>query len=156
MNYCTLNDNTAYGHGGSIYNIGGICNLSNCTLNSNTAGYYGGAIYNTGTCNLSNCTLNDNTAPHGGGAIVNNGNGALIAHFNRIVGNLASVGNAIFNLYGSIDSTFNWWGTNNPDWNSLIRGFTNPINWVILTVNATPNTINNTQNTTITADFQPY
>ncbi|HEX3013111.1 MAG TPA: hypothetical protein VHO92_02400, partial [Methanobacterium sp.] len=47
----------------------------------------------------------------------------------------------------------NWWGTNNPVWNNLIDGFAQPTNWVILSVKATPNSINNTQTSTVTADF---
>lgn len=52
-----INNNSATGSGGAIYNDGGTVNISNSSFNNNSAGGDGGAIYNTGILNLSNTTL---------------------------------------------------------------------------------------------------
>ncbi len=58
-----------------------------------------------------------------------------------------------------MDVTYNWWGSNsNPKTIlNLIEGNNvNTTTWIILSVNATPNSIYNTQNSTVTADFNHY
>ena len=177
----TFTDNLAY-NGGAINNQGKLtatnCNftgnnapiggaidnwdnatVNGCTFTDNTA-YSGGAISNDeGTLIAENCTFKGNTATDEGGAIYNYDN--LTAHYNRFYNNTAPTGNAIYCYSGSVDANYNWWSSNKDpktiqnliyDQGNLV----NTTNWVILTINANPTTINNTQNTTITANLNHY
>ena len=147
LNNCNFTGNTAT-YNGAIYNYG-TCTMSNCNFTDNTA-IVGGAIFNYGTCTVSNCNFTRNTAIVGG-AIYNAG--TCTVHFSRFFNNTASSASAICSIGGPANVENNWWSSNNPNWNNLISGFTHPVNWIILTVNATPNSINNTQTSTITADL---
>ena len=154
----TLTNNTAMNNGGAIYN-GGTLNVTNSILTNNTAnGFGGGAIMNIGTLNVTNSTLTNNTANYGG-AIFNFVRGDAtprIVNFNRIVGNTASYGSAIYCYYGAMDATLNWWGSNNPVWTDLIltnAGTIDTSRWLYMTINATPTTINNTQSSLVTVNF---
>lgn len=160
----TFINNTAY-TSGAIHNWGLSTgyytgNIENCTFTNNNATREGGAIQNWGnqcsiTLNITKSTFTNNKATVWGGAILNGGYGSVIlnAHFNRFYNNTAPNSAAILNWNNrTVNAENNWWGSNNPDWNSLISGFT-PTNWVILTVTANPTNINNTQKSTITADF---
>jgi CSLREA domain-containing protein len=63
-------------HGGGIFNLGGMLNISNNTLVSyNTSASNGGGIYNTitGTLTLSSTTIRQNRAEFFGGGIANDG-----------------------------------------------------------------------------------
>ena len=147
---CTFTYNGAR-YGGAI--SGATCIVSNCTFTNNTAREVGGAIFTSNDFTVTNCTFTNNTTTNAnseGGAIYNMG--TCTVHFNRFYNNSARFqGNAVYNT-GSCDVNYNWWGSNDPNWSNLIYG-ANPARWVILTINATPNSINNTGNSTITADF---
>ena len=154
----TFYGNTANNNGGAIYNDYGTATISNTTINNNRAAYAGGAIYTyyNGILTIVNSMLYSNTATIGG-AMCNIG-GTVTTNFNRIVGNTANQGNAIYNSGGTVNAEKNWWGSNDDPKtiSNLIfvnGGSVNTNTWVILTVNATPNTINNGQTTNITADF---
>ncbi|MFA0834933.1 MAG: hypothetical protein ACC609_13130 [Methanobacterium formicicum] len=164
---CNFTTNTAKDHGGGIANYcgqsGSITNIAiNSTFNSNHANY-GGAIalwLNGGFINFiaTSCTFTHNTANYGGAiysSIWQGGSINLTAHFNSFVGNIASAGSAICREKGSVNATLNWWGSNvDPTKvNNLISGIVDANQWVILTVNATPSTINNGETSAITADF---
>lgn len=181
---CTFNNNTASDCGGAICNnilapVTRSLNVTHSTFIGNEA-TNGGAIFGARSLNLSFSSFLDNRATENGGAIYCSYNSTIISNnfinntanglggvifvqfgyaeinFNRIIGNSANEGNAIYsdNSFETfINAENNWWGSNEPVWNSLISGFTNPTNWVILTVTANPTTINNTQTSTITADF---
>ena len=171
--------------GGAIYNYFGTITLNNCTFTGNTAkgdysissdipntyhaykkrgGDYsmGGAILNGRSTigNVCGCTFIGNTAGIYGGAISNWG--SLTANYNRFYNNTATYGNAIYCLFGSsADANYNWWGSNKDpksidnlicDPNKLM----NTTNWIILSVNTPPNSIDHAQNTTITADLNHY
>ena len=148
----TFNNNSGnHCEGGAIHNTGTLT-ITNSTFNNNHVwDLMGGAIYNeaVGTLTIINSTLSNNYAKFGGsgGAIYNKG--TAIINFNRIVNNenipIANTGTA------NIDN--NWWGTNDPDFTQLTSGILPPSSWVILSVNATPITINNNGTSTITADF---
>ena len=174
----TFNKNNAsnYGIGGAIINSGTLT-VNNCTFTKNTAINGGGAIYNQGNLSVNNSTYTENTAIDGG-AIQNGGtldvegssflnNSADVGntfyinlskhkfpidlHFNRIVGDNTSV-----ELYSEgdrdVNATFNWWGSNNPVNVTNDADVTyNP--WIVLTVTATPKTINNGDKSTVTADL---
>jgi len=159
----TFTNNTA-GNGGAINNhcrVGSVvCNVTNCTFTNNTA-IVGGAIYNycdvgSVVCNVTNSTFTNNNAYYYGGAIYNYQYGgvcSLVANFNRFYNNTAGTGDAIYNYGATVDAKNNWWGSNSPNWIDLISGFDHPVYWVILSVNATPETINNTQTSIVIADF---
>jgi uncharacterized repeat protein (TIGR01451 family) len=149
---CTFTENTATsGNGGAIANTDSGLSVSDCTFTENTA-YYGGAIYNTGSdVSVSDCTFTENTATGGfSGAIFNFGTLCEV-HFSRIIGN---TGPDIYNA-GSVNAENNWWGSNFEGTNPQTAGRINGpvINWVVLTVKAVPDSINNGATSTITADF---
>jgi len=151
---CTITGNTAEYYGGAIYNGGGssTVTVTNSTLTGNNA-TNGGAIYNIySTLTVTNCTLTGNNATNGG-AIYNNNYQFTVVSFSSIVNNYASLGSAIYNEYGVIDAKYNWWGSNDPVWANLIYQMSNPINWLYMTLNATPTTINNTQSSLVTVSF---
>ncbi|MGC9516177.1 MAG: Ig-like domain repeat protein [Methanomicrobiales archaeon] len=172
INNCIIQDNistieaysdasTAYG--GGISNTGGIVTITDTTIRNNLAiarntleeAYaLGGGIANYSAYHpldsimlIYNCNIYNNTAIANGvlpsltvGAICNNGSlSYLTAHYNRISDNTP---NAVSNYYGSADVRYNWWGSNSPDFTSLITGTTNYDPWIILTITADPAIIN--------------
>ncbi len=175
LNGCTFTGNTAE-NGGVIYNDGGSYDydgtiltwsgnvtLSGCTFTNNIASINGGVIWNNGSCTMNSSTFLTNTATYGG--VICNKKIAEM-HFNRIIGNIANKGSAIYcansDLMGypsSVNAQYNWWGSNaNPeDITNLIAGLINNVNprpWLVLTVATNPTTINNGNTTTVTADLQ--
>ncbi|GAB4315475.1 MAG: hypothetical protein Kow0019_15630 [Methanobacteriaceae archaeon] len=161
---------TARARGGGIYSTGTI-NIENSTIQNNnntatsqngTADASGGGIYNgsdidsgnltikqsTIKNNTNNVTNNNGTADASGGGIYNQ-YGTLTANYNRIVDNSP---NAVFNL-DSADVMYNWWGSNNPSFDTLIVGTDNYTPWLYMTINANPNIINNGGQSTITSSF---
>ena len=167
VNNCTFTNNTATGNGGAIANFcrysGSItATVTNSTFNRNHASA-GGVIaiwLFDGVVNFTatSSTFTNNTAQIGGVVYCPNRYGGSINstfHFNRFVGNIASAGSAIYREYGSVNATLNWWGTNlDPTTvTNLIVGTVDTNPWVILTVNATPTTINNGETSAITADL---
>lgn len=164
---CTFAGNTvfyAFGYGGgAIYNANNaILTVTNCTLTDNIAQRtYGGAIYNAGSLIVNNCTLTGNTATtnYGSGGAIYSDEGQVTIHFSRIVRNAANSGDAICNNGGTVGADYNWWGSNSNPKNiqNLIAGNNvNTTTWIILSVNAIPNSIYNTKNSTVTADFNHY
>ena len=73
---CILSDNASHCHGGAIFNVNGVVNISGSELSNNSAKNDGGAIYameNTFT-NISLSEFDNNTAErYDGGAIYNGG-----------------------------------------------------------------------------------
>ena len=135
----TFNNNTVTNYGGAILNTG-ILSGTNNTFNNNTATYCAGAIDNQyhGILTETNDIFTNNTATYGGaifneyygiltetndiftnntailgGAIYNEG--TVNVNFCWIIGNNAIQGTQIYNNYGTIDATDNWWGTNTPN-----------------------------------------
>ena len=94
----TFKGNTATS-GGAIYNTGTL-NVKGSTFKGNTAtdsgGYGGGAIFNYDTCTVNGSTFTTNTADNSYGGAIFNSDGTLNVHFNRIVGNTATIGSAIY------------------------------------------------------------
>ncbi|SCG85218.1 DUF11 domain-containing protein [Methanobacterium congolense] len=178
---CTFTNNNATNYGGAIYSSG-ILTVENCSFISNNASAYGGAISaEFGTCIVNECIFIDNIINNygGGGAIAlgstngivtgstfignsamtSNGGGALYsqqnltANYNRFYKNIASKGNDIYLLGGLVSAENNWWGSNDPVWTNLIYRMSNPAQWLYMTINATPTTINNTQTSLVTVIF---
>ncbi len=168
MTNCNIQNNTATATGDYVSaNGGGICNwgiltISNSNIQNNTAtssSNYGtvfsdgGGIYNYGgTLTMTNCNIQNNTAISKmafdfGGGIYNSGD--LTVNFSRIVSNNPQ---AIYTA-GKTSLEDNWWGSNVPDFTSLISGAVPPHDWLYMSINATPRTINNTQTSLITVNF---
>ncbi|BDZ68722.1 beta strand repeat-containing protein [Methanobacterium ferruginis] len=165
---CTLANNTAT-YGGAISDYCDM-DLEATSTNANTSV--------NGNCTINNTiidnTLINNTATYGGGLsaaysyniqqLIHSGSATINhelnltseVHFNRIIGNTAALGSAIFGFYSSTaNATYNWWGSNdNPA--SQISGYVNYSPWLFMIINATPDTINNTQTSTITVSFNNY
>ena len=159
INNSTFTNNTA-DRGGAIYNINTLT-INNSTFTNNHANGmygYGGAIFNYSKLTINKSTFTNNTATSKGGSIDSEGrSSSLTANFNRFYNDTATNVSTVYCTSGNVEN--NWWGTNTPnsDWDSFISGgISSPASWVILSVNITPNSINNAQNSTVTADFNHY
>ena len=126
-----------------------ITNLTITNGNSN----YGGAIYNDGTLTVDNSTFTNNTATDYGGAIFNSNSGTATVNFNRIIGNTAGNGGAIYNYVGIVDARYNWWGSNTSPAGEMDGSDVSYDPWIVLTVTANPTTINVGGTSTVTADL---
>ena len=150
----TLNNNAASyaaAYGGAIYNQYGTLTVSNSTLTGNTANC-GGTIYSWyGTLTVTNSTLNNNTVYGDGGAIYNDGGDATV-NFNRIVGNTAPIGSAIYCPSGTVNAQNNWWGSNAGPTGQII-GSVSADPWLVLKVDVSPNGFNPALGSTIIADL---
>lgn len=158
------NNNAAGGNGGAIYNYETTLTLNGCNFTGNTATDGGGAIANSeGTLTLTDNTFASNTATGGyGGAIFTyalyNYITTATLHFNRIVGNTAKYGNAIYNNVGKVDATLNWWGCNTKA--SVEKQISNNNGgtvtydpWIVLSISANPTKVIIGGHSTITADL---
>ena len=159
INNSSITGNTATGnyiYGGGINNWGAFITINNSSINGNTATgsrVYGGGIYNNGDLIVNSSTITDNAATGArvyGGGIYNYGD--LTANFNRIVNNSPNA------MYFEIDSgqsnvEYNWWGSNKPDFATLINGTVDYNPWLYMTITANPTTINNGETSQITASF---
>ncbi len=166
INNSTITENTATGSGGDVYG-GGISNngdltIIDTTLKDNTAtstgDVYGGGIYNMGDLTITKSTITNDTATGTnnayGGGIYNQNYGTLTANFNRIVNNSP---NAIYIDPQSVnaDMEYNWWGYNNPQFETLIQG-TSPTRWLYMTMTADPAILNNGETSQIIVSFNNY
>nr|WP_319372422.1 hypothetical protein [uncultured Methanobacterium sp.] len=166
---CTLINNRAV-YGGAISDYSSI-NIKAESTNANTSVVGHSSIYDSITGN----TLTGNSAIYGGAisamqylsisANWNDNYEPIIddkvevnsqVHFNRIVLNTAATGPAIYgSIYPALNATYNWWGTNeNPS--SFIIGNVDYSPWLFMTINATPQTINNSQTSLVTVSFNNY
>ena len=135
--------------GGIIYNNLGTTTVTNNIL-TNNRGNSGGVIYSiNGTITVIKNTIENNTGTKGG-VIFNDQNGTFFISFNRIVGNKGTQGNVIYNLGGTVDANKNWWGSNKDPSTNLIG--TTLTSWLVLTINANPDTISK-NNSTVTVDI---
>lgn len=138
-------------YGGAIYNYLGALTVKDSTFNHNHARDAGGAIYNQGTLEVTGSTIAYNIADYESGGIHNyNGYEDVMVNFNRIVGNTP---NAIRSR-DPIDIQYNWWGSNLPDFNTLIDGVADYDPWLVMRYNANPLTILQGGTSTLTADLR--
>jgi uncharacterized repeat protein (TIGR01451 family) len=81
----------------------------------------------------------------------------VTVEFNRIVGNTASQGTAIYSTSGTVNATLNWWGTNFEGTNPITAGIvTSDVladPWIVLTLNASPTSIPVGDTSTVIADL---
>lgn len=109
--------NRAYG-AGAIDNSGDTT-VINSNFTNNKATINGGAIDNNGKLNMTGCILKNNNAGEKGGAVMARKN-TSISH-SLIVNNSASIADAIYEDEENILLSNNWWGSDNPDFNSLLN-----------------------------------
>jgi predicted outer membrane repeat protein len=143
-------ENTATGgNGGAIYFNGTNLAVTGSTFTENTAENYGGAICNNGISTVTGSNFTGNNATYGK-AIGNTGD--LTVHYSRFVGNNVQQGSTIYNGSSNvIDLLYNWWGSNLGPGNAII-GNANYDQWLIMSINADPDTINTGETSLITAD----
>ncbi|MGB9980666.1 right-handed parallel beta-helix repeat-containing protein, partial [Methanobacterium sp.] len=148
----TFTGNTA-NYGGALWNHSTLI-VNGCTFTSNSANY-GGAIRNWGTLMVTGSNFTGNTGTTNADAISNYQGNAEI-HFSRFIGNGDNDINAEYNAAGStVDAENNWWGSNSGPSSGRVTaaaGATVDANpWLILTINANPNSIRRNGTSTVTA-----
>jgi len=136
-------------------NISNILNVTNCTFTSNTAQHVAGGIMNWyGNLEVISSTLTNNTASMEGNAISNYGpaenNIPVELHFNRITGNGEYT---LFSNSNMLNATDNWWGSNNPNFSTMISGIVTYSPWLYMTFTAAPLSIPDGSTSTLTASF---
>ena len=161
----TFTGNTAYDDGGAIYSKGEMT-VTGSTFTGNDADD-GGAICNADEMTVTGSTFTGNTADDDGGAICNKGL-MMTINFCRIAGNNANGnGDAIYSQDGKrlkaltvkslredpVNARYNWWGFNQPDFDSLISGNVDYTPWLYMTISANPTTIKNGETSLITVSF---
>ena len=128
--------NVAKSYGGAILVSGGNVTITNSTYINNEAKESGGAVdVYGGSFTVSNSVFVNNTATISGGAVdVDSGNFTVSSSV--FVNNTAkNQGGAIsINKGKHIGVNGNWWGSNAPDWNSLIFGTSAPQSFAVLDV----------------------
>ncbi|BAW32141.1 polymorphic outer membrane protein [Methanothermobacter sp. MT-2] len=158
MDNCTLKNNQAIGltnQGGGIFNDGNMT-ITNSHIESNFAGggtNLGGGINNQGNMTLTKSNLINNDLKGNsnlGGGIANQEGGNTTANLNRIVGNTNPT---IFKDSGNVNAEKNWWGTNHPDFKSLLLGMEQPKVWIYMTIKANPAAIHPGETSTIIVSF---
>lgn len=174
---CTFTGNSAKVNGGAVSNFKSTTTLTNCTFTGNSAPT-GGALDNdrSSTLTVTYCTFTGNTATNGGvannydgstlnitystfkdntattkGGVIDN-TATLITHYNRIVGNSAPSGSAIYNNGGSVDARYNWWGINNNP-SGFVTGGGTVGPWMVLNIALNPDTIPVGNKTAITVEL---
>ncbi|MCG2829064.1 hypothetical protein L5462_07460 [Methanothermobacter sp. K4] len=151
----TVTNNTAP-NGGAIYaHFRSTVTITNSTLTNNTA-TNGGAIYIYLSCTLTmtNTTLTNNTANLAGAIIVRSCSQPAKIMFCRIFNNPDQTGLNVYADYSAVDARFNWWGSNNPDFSSLVSANVTYNPWIVLRINANPDTVLIGETSQITADLQ--
>ncbi|MBI5459883.1 hypothetical protein [Methanobacterium sp.] len=175
INDSILQYNTVTATTSGINRIGGgaISNTfaGNLYIDKSTIGYntvaaiegdefaVGGGIYNENVLVISNSTIAFNTvtasnggeyAPLGGGVC---NFGEMIVNFNRIVNNSPG---AVHNDAESVpDLRYNWWGSNNPEFDQIITGTSADYDpWLVMRYTTNPITITQGSTSTLTADFR--
>jgi len=180
LNDCIFTDNKSGDNGGALSNQGtvnisgsglGACvlNVSRSVLKDNNTNGNGGAILNLCIVNISDSgvtkeslnviesTLTFNIAYRDGGAIWNDGTANI--HFNRFFGNISHRGKAIHTDTRMI-ATDNWWGSNYPNFKSLIsaslKAKVNYSPWLYLTFTSSPKIISVGSISSLTASFNQH
>ncbi len=144
INNCTFKNNTATDIGGAIFNIGTLI-VTDSTFINNSAVVGGGAISIQGNFTVTSSTFLNNKVTTTdvnlsyGGAILINEPGSAKLRFNRIIGNKAINGSAIYTWGENVDATLNWWGVTFGDnvakkISNNYGGIVNYNPWIVLTI----------------------
>jgi autotransporter family porin len=138
--------------GGAIEN-GDKMQITRCKFIKNTSTMVGGVImndYNT-FLTVTSCVFLQNGKSQYGGSVLYNGGTATI-HYSRIIGdgNMSVVEND-----GTADVAYNWWGSNNPKFSSLISGTMEAIYkpWIYMSFETVPKVFNAGSTSKLTANF---
>ena len=138
--------------GGAIEN-GDKMQITRCKFIKNTSTMVGGVImndYNT-FLTVTSCLFLQNGKSQYGGSVLYNGGTATI-HYSRIIGdgNMSVVEND-----GTADVAYNWWGSNNPKFSSIISGTKEAIYkpWIYMTFQTVPEVFNAGSTSKLTANF---
>ncbi|KAF5077501.1 hypothetical protein DSECCO2_150440 [anaerobic digester metagenome] len=148
-----IQENTAEFFGGGLHNLQGTANITDTTFQLNNAGS-GGGMCNWDTLTITSSTIKQNNATSGGGIFndhLQDVYGIVDANFNRIVANTP---NAIQSDSGTVNAEYNWWGSNNPNFNALITGDVDYISWLVMTYSANSRVISLGGLSTLNADFR--
>lgn len=148
--------------GGAIFNHNGAVNINNSNIDNNTANAistdsFGGGVYTYGgSLTATNSNINHNTATaisnvYGGG--VYTCDSVVTMNFNRIVGNSPTAIFHSLDSYGTVNANYNWWGSNYPDFITLISGVVDYNPWLYMTLQANPNTIKQGEVSNLTVSF---
>jgi peptidoglycan/xylan/chitin deacetylase (PgdA/CDA1 family)/methionine-rich copper-binding protein CopC len=143
----TIKNGKALSGGAITVGSGSRLTLINCIITNNIATNYGGAIYNSGNLNITSCSFASNSVTNGNGSVIYNHNGVSEIHFNTIIGNTL---NAIYSDGGTVNAQNNWWGSNNPGFDSNsnpeteLENFEDTNNWTAIsdTTTISVNTVN--------------
>jgi len=105
--------------GGAVQFIGGSLTISNSTISNNSSGnsdgsaifYQGQGIVAGERLTITGSTFTGNSTGASGAIVVDGGSAAL--HYNRLTGNTAASGSAVYSGVGAaVNATDNWWGCN--------------------------------------------
>ena len=141
----------------------GNSNVTNNTVSNNAQN--GITVTGTGNSTLKNNTVYNNTLSGvrlensgnyvANNSIVSNGVGISIyaanniINYNRIYQNKLGLNNTGSNT----NAMYNWWGSNNPNFTSLITGVVNYSPWLYMTITADPTNIIKNDTSLITVSF---
>ena len=171
IQYNTVNTTTPginrIGGGGISSTFAGNLYIDKSTIQYNTVTAIGGnqfavggAIYSENVLIITNSTVaynkvtatNPNTYAPLGGGICNFGD--MIAHFNRIINN--SPGAVHNDIDESVpDLRYNWWGSNNPEFDQIITGTSADYTpWLVMRYSTNPITIQQGATSILSADFR--
>lgn len=131
-----ISNGDEYYYSGSlrIYNSSFISNEN--TANQDADYYNHGIIFNGGTLIVENSTFINNSAAYGA-AIYNNNN--CTVRYSVFLNNTAKyLGNDVFNRYGTMNISYNWWGSNEGPTSSKAHRFLGNLiidDWIIMDIN---------------------
>ena len=134
----TITNCSAPGGGGAIYSGSPVTVTSSTITNCSASNEAGGAIY-AGMVDVTSSTITGCSDPYDGSTIYSGFGGTL--NFNRLYDNTGS--NSIMFGSGSLNATYNWWGSNNGPSGSSFSG-SGPITytpWLVLGATAAPSSI---------------
>ena len=155
-------------------NIGADFRINNCRFINNTLDAKGmftptsdkyGVVIRVGMTtdilfNITNCVFANNKGINGAIGIIQQVNSYINVTHSIFTNNSDYYGNTIVNggSRGTSLYDYNWWGSDNPDFATLVKDAKNPVNkWVILDMDYTPSTnINPGSTITVAVGLNKY
>ena len=155
-------------------NIGADFRINNCRFINNTLDAKGmftstsdkyGVVIRVGMTtdilfNITNCVFANNKGINGAIGIIQQVNSYINVTHSIFTNNSDYYGNTIVNggSRGTSLYDYNWWGSDNPDFATLVKDTKNPVNkWVILDMDYTPSTnINPGSTITVAVGLNKY
>lgn len=134
-------DGASDSYGGAIYSWATDLIVNGSEFTNNSASSIGGAIFVQGrdpvNVEIESSIFDSNSANNGGALYLVNVEGSV--SYSVFINN---TNNAILRAYNegfAIDN--NWWGENNPNWDSLLEGISQPNSYAVLDITTNGNTI---------------